>query len=262
MSLLRKHGLDNFTVFYYGYDPKIKDFLEVQYGIKEVRHYVPTDPKSYFSIAAAACASDEKPLYWLTRIEPNLELHGHLIPTHITKSLQQNPICFRNFTCNLPKELPGLDGPTILFQPFSVQSSPADFHWPHWMEALDWTLKTFTKCQVVVCGLKIGKCATGEEVPFPELPDHKRLVNMVGKTESMADVFALADRADMIITTNNCLSMWSILNGVGATVMHKKSVYPYYSQWIDCYPNVVLPFEATLEEFQDEVRASAYQEGW
>lgn len=262
MSLLRKQGMDDFTVIYYGYDPKIKDFLEIQYGVKEVKHYLPVSPDSYYLICAIACATDCSPLEWLKLVDPNLEFKGTLIPTHVSIGLHRNPICVRDFTCNLPYEHQGFDIPTILFQPYSVQSSPLDFHWPHWMNALDWLLDKFTKMQVVVCGLKIGKCVNGDEVPFPELPTHKRLINMVGQTESMMDVFAIADKAEMIVTTNNCLSMWSLLNGMGATVMHKKSKYPYYLKWIDCYPNAVLPFEATLEDFQDEALAYAYQEGW
>lgn len=255
LSVLRQNGVPSVKVIYYGFDESIKEFIAAQDGVSEVIHAVPPDWETYKEICLIACCTENsKPKDWVPKILPDLD-EGLIFQTHVNSFLQRTApeICIRGFDVRVPVEHPGFDRPTILFQPYSTQSSPRTLHWQHWDESLHWLLNNFDY-QIVVCGLaRSQEGHIDKDFCFPELNNHPNLINMVGKTQSIMEVFAIANKVDKIITTNNCLSIWSILNKKGALVMHKSAVYPYYFNWINYPPNKVMPHSTTWEEFKGAV---------
>lgn len=250
-SLLQRANIQEYKVIYFGFDRNIKTFLKWQPGVQSVIHVPPKNWEHYEKVCLLACCTENvNHTHWLPLLD--LKIDGIVIQTHITDYLQrENPeYCVRDFECVLERSFPKFRKPTLLFQPYSVQSSTFQEHWPHWMEALDWILEE-TEWDVVVAGARYVYSPVGESnFVFPELPEHERLTVMVGKTQSMTDVFALADACQGIVTTNNCLSMWSVITDKPALVVHTKREYPYFHNWIDYGRNKVLPFGTSLEEFK------------
>lgn len=251
-SLLKQRGIGKYNVIYFGYDKNIKTFLEMQPEVDEVIHAIPRDPNHYKDVCIEACCTHkQKWKHWVDMA--GLDINGFVIQTHVDFYLQEeNPeYCIRKFDCSLNIEVEDFKNPTILFQPYSIQSAMYEDHWPHWLEALDWILNNF-EYDVALVGKMNGDRPFGDShFMFPELGDHPRLINLVGKTKSMMEVFAMAQKCKAIVTTNNCLSMWSIIKDIPAVVMHTRKWFPYFRNWITNEPNKVMDCESTLEEFKE-----------
>lgn len=239
-KLLNERGMDRCNTLYFGLEDKVVDFLNCQDFINEV-WYLKPDQKSYESLLISAYYNF--PL-WLTKTGIDSQLRN-IVSTHIDSSLihSDDPsICYRDFDLKLPDSSWNIEGPFLLFQPYSVQSCAVDQHWPHWTDALEWVSEN-TEWQVVV----VGK----EEFPTPP-----RVLNLVGQTKSMLDVFHLSLQAKGIITTSNALTMWSILKKKSSLVVCNqiiKEKTPYYFNWINSEPNTVLE-DVTLQQFKDEFK--------
>jgi 23S rRNA pseudoU1915 N3-methylase RlmH len=97
----------------------------------------------------------------------------------------------------------------ILFYPYSLGNScPLERHWPHWKELLKYLLEK--KYNLVVCGINYD---------FSEFDSYSNFHDFINVTDSFEDVFALALKANKIITTHNGLSLFCTANNLNTTVI-------------------------------------------
>jgi len=223
---------ETINIIYFGFDPNIKNFLEIQPKVREVVHIIPKNDTHFLRLTTLA--SMKADLNQLFKIE------GKIIATHVDHDALPN----RNFQCNISKTYEKNN--KILFQPYSLQSNRLDEHWPFWMDALNWLLE---ENDIILTGNSKSHQLFKNE-PLPEFPTHPRLTNLIDQTDSMEDVFALAEACKFVITTNNCLASWTAMKEIPALIMHTKRVNPYFYRWINCGQNIILPNETTLEEFK------------
>lgn len=248
VQLSIEHG-HSFSMIYYGFDDTIVEFLKLQDYVEKVVHVKPADENEFFRVVKIA---GEKKLDWnkLAKVE------GEVVQTHIGNDyLFDHPErCFRNFSMKLPKGRGKCEKDCLLFQPFSTNSvSPID-HWPFWFNALEWIVDN-TKWDITVIGQRTGGMR-GQGFIFPDMEFPGRVKNKVGKTKSMLEIFSMANRCKGIITTSNCLSMWSVISKTPALVICNKLnlTHDYYNGWINHPPNTLLGVNICFETFKKRFR--------
>ena len=246
--------LKKFDVLYYGYDRYIKDFLELQENINEVTWVEPKNKEEYEEIAKESGNTESK--NWITNIFGADS--KDIISTHLNSFPKLKEIYIRNFDYKLPETSIEIKENSILFNPYSMQSVPLRGHWRFIPDALEWLLKN-TDWNIVMIGQDKYHHVKWGITEFPIFVNHPKLQNLVGKTESMLDVLAIVEKCQGMITTSNCLSMWSIvsqkptivmLNSMLADPKRDTSVY-YFRKWIECHPNTLLSYWATIADFTE-----------
>jgi|688.fasta_scaffold55625_5 hypothetical protein len=251
-ALLREKKLDKANVVFFGMDTEVINFLNAQTCIHKVRHLKITNPTEYHKYIVMGVL--DFPLF--TRMTGLNALYPDLIPTHISHFYQfeNQDLCNRDFSVVLPPSkfdwtdiLP--HEPFLLMQPFSCHSCKQSQHWPHWIKAIDYVLKN-TLLKVVLIGEL--KSMYDENFLFPWI-EHPNLINLVGQTPSMIDVFHIMGKSIASITTSNGLSMWSIVSKKPSLVVCNQIInntnVKYYYNWINHDPNTLLDTEASFEHF-------------
>ena len=254
LSLIsRLTPLEKFNIIYYGYDPHIKTFLELQNNINSVIHIKPKNKEEYEDIAKESGNTESKE--WLSKIVPDIDAK-QIIPTHLNSFPKLQGIYIRNFEYNLPETSLEIPENSILFNPYSMQSVPLRGHWRFIPDALEWLIEN-TDYNIILIGQEKYHHVLYGDTEFPLYISHPKVTNLVGKT-SMLDVLAIAQKCKAIITTSNSLSMWSIISNKPCIVMLNSmlddpqkdtSVY-YFKEWINCPPNKLLSNRASLEDFE------------
>lgn len=251
-ALLTERQANQANVVFFGIDSDIITFLKSQKGIGKVRHLQITDKTQYYEYSVMGIL--DFPLF--TRMTGLHDQIPDLIPTHISDFYQSKnqTVCNRYFDAVLPP--PVFDWtevlpkePFILFQPYSCYSCKQSEHWPFWMEALDFVLNNTTLKVVLIGQLK---SMYDDQFIFPWV-EHRNLVNLVGQTSSMIDVFHIMAKAEGVISTSNGLSMWSIVTNKPSLVVCNQiiqnSPVKYYYNWINHSPNLLLDHETEIDTF-------------
>lgn len=250
---LEENEADKANVIFFGIDKQLIPFIKAQNGINEVLHLNINEKSEYWQYTVmAAC---DFPLYM--RMTGLQDKYPDLIPTHITKyyQVENQTLCHRYFEANLPPSKFDWTGilpsePFLVVQPFSCHSCHFDFHWPHWIEALNFVLDN-SPMKVVLIGQL--KSMYDDSYVFPWV-EHSNLINLVGQTPSMIDVFHIMKQSAGVITTSNALSMWSIVSKKPALVVCNQGIHkvaPYYYNWIHHEPNIVMDCTTTMSEFRN-----------
>jgi hypothetical protein len=140
----------------------------------------------------------------------------------------------------------------LMFQPYSTESASPLYHWPFWFNALEYISAT-DRWNIYVFGQKQGGMR-GKGFEFPNLDHLKNVYDIVGKTKSALDLFNAAEQCDGVLTTSNCLSMWTAVSDKPTMVVCNKlnMGHAYYNGWISTPPNTVLKYNMTLERFEKE----------
>lgn len=102
-----------------------------------------------------------------------------------------------------------IEKPYVVLLPFSFISQLPAHHWSHWVELLQYVISKYPQLNFVLCGKDWnieGNCPPN-------------LINLLGKTETIYDVFNLANNADYTITTANCLSHWVRTNNLPSAII-------------------------------------------
>ena len=135
---------------------------------------------------------------------------------------------------NLPEKF-------ILFYPYSLGNScPLERHWPHWKELLKYLLDK--KNNVVVCGINYD---------FSDFDSYNNFYDFINATDSFEDVFALAFKANKIITTHNGLSLFCAANNLNTTVimnLNGNSVFNGFNRNINNSNITKIDYDSTLLE--------------
>lgn len=251
---------NKFNVVYNGKDKHIPKFLEYQDNIEKVA-YVPyinnKDVKKLISEAYEINETGNKE--WIKKIS-TIDLDKFVL-THPNLDQRKNLKIIRNFNYKLPESDFKIKPHSLLFNPYSMQSLMPNNHCPLIPEILRWLVNT--DWNIVLIGQNIYNHMIIGDIPFP-LKIHKEdkfdnLQNLIGKTESMIDVLNIAQQCDGIITTSNCLSMWSIISNKPALVILNNVLsnpkdhiaLNFYKKWIDYKPNTLLNYDCTPNQFME-----------
>lgn len=249
--LMKKVGLPKANILHYGFDPHIKDFLEYQDNVEEVVYVEAESLEAYEKVVAEANTCSDHWIYDVCDIPPNRVTLGNLDHDIISKK-----IINRNFDYQVPPSNVSIPLHSVLFNPYSFQSCSLRTHWPFMPNVLKFLLDE-TDWHVVLVGQKMTYNTNGEYWDFPLIVDHPEVTNLVGKTESMFEVLAIAEDCEAIITTSNCLSLWSIIsNKPSIVLMNSKLSKPfvlgheYWKEWIETKPNKCVYYDQNFDQFR------------
>jgi hypothetical protein len=248
-----KSRVSKVDILYYGFDVEIAKFLEHQENIDSVIHVLPKSHDDYHKILDEA-AQDK--LDWIEAISDIKLMDRKILPTHLRYSSMIPELIFRKFSYKLPKIEQSYPKPCILLNPVSFHSCRFEEHWPFIPNAIEFLIKESGWNFILIGQEKTRHCLKGEYWDYPYQINMPNVVNLVGQTESMAQVLAIAELCDGIITTSNCLSMWSILSNKPAIVwLNSKLTHPfavghfYYREWITSKPNSIVSFDDDFATF-------------
>jgi len=246
---------DIFNVLFYGYDKYIPKFLMHQDNISEVYHIIPKTPKDY---SDGMIRSIQEPEKWSKELKSQCpQIEGEL--STVQGRLDKNT---RKIGLNYPISKFKVDKPSLLFNPYSIQSLMFSDHCPLLPEIFVWLIDQ-TKWNIILTGQKTFNHSYLGEQPFPlKITDEDEVdnfQNLVGETESMVDVFHIASQCEGIITTSNCLSLWSIMTNKPALVVMNKHLsnpgdrkaFNFHRNWIEHEPNTLVDYNCTPNEFME-----------
>jgi hypothetical protein len=252
--------LDNrFNVLLNGQDKYIAKFLEYQDNIEEVI-FVPYENKKTLEEMAIETdnINETNNKKWIKELT-NISLDKFVL-THPNFEQKKNRQIIRKFPYKLPENNWKIKPHSLLFNPYSIQSLTASNHCPLMPEILNWLVHG-TDWNIVLIGQETYNHVMLGETKFPLQisGDTTGLQNLVGKTESMMDVFNIADQCDGIITTSNCLSLWSIIsNNPAVVVLNDVLTHPterialnFFKEWINHHPNTLLDCDCTPDQFME-----------
>jgi hypothetical protein len=257
-AAMAARGERTFGLIHYGFDSNISAFLRHQEGVFDVRHVKPENPAAY--------------RYWLSRMSdptiPLIEYAGEMLRgtalnvrdcqrTQVYNLNIRQPVhrwhepilpsgatawakSFVKSTCG--------DRPFAMLHPFSTQSSALEGHWPWWKSAIEWLADIAPEF-----GVKI--VWTGAVNPLEIRSPH--IVNAVGLTPSMCEVFALQRLAALTVCTSNGCAHWAVMDNSPAVVCCNNHMLPedrhIFKEWISAPPVVQVEYRDKLDVFQARV---------
>lgn len=249
---------EEFGIVHYGFDPHISAFLALQKGVGDVRHVKPeNDAARRYWIGVMSTPSVP-----LSEYAPEL-LRGtgvdveDVIRTHVYH-LNYKQAVHRWHDPVLPESAMVWaktfvqraieNQPFILLHPYSIQSSVYDGHWPYWRQAIEWL------CPIAQdFGLKI--LWTGAVNPLDIR--HPAIINAVGLTPSMLEVFAFQRLAALTVATSNGCAHWAVMDRTPAVICCNNHMLPehrhIFKEWIDAPPVVQVEYRDRLERFQQVI---------
>lgn len=251
-------GQDSCDFVYTGPDPKIARLLSAQPWVNRV--FLGNINKDYMKAYALACNEYSGPGSWLPIIkpanDPEFPKSEDIWLTNPSHSLGHMHRCYPLTSLILPQDSvlwanktwdefiqPAYESEkrVIMLHPLSTWSESAPNHWPHWDKAIDWLLNETDNIYVL----------TGLETNIST--DHPNLINMVGRTPSTIEMLALAALCDGVISTCNCVSLWTIASNKPAIICGNRVMdnYSYFfRRYVDRPPNVFINVDGSLADFQ------------
>lgn len=221
-----------YRILYVGRESQIPEWLATQEGVEEVRSLVPATHGDYLYEIGRMPIDPARREEWLPDLLAYYECAldpATVWPCQVDFTLREEAPLFLPRNLTLPPAAyvaaaaltDGLPERTILLQPRSEASCPWALHWPHWHEAVSWLLR-----ETDYTLLLVGHGFTSD------FPTHPRLVNQIGATGSILDVFALAATLPLTLTTGNALAVWGATAGIPGMVAclnysHSKQRHPF-----------------------------------
>lgn len=101
----------------------------------------------------------------------------------------------------------------VLVNPYSINSSSWESHWPHWESYLDW-LVSHEQIQFVFVGLDYRPT---------RYRGRSNVIDLVAKTPTMMHAMALGSDAAAVITTINSMAHWCNSQDLRCVVMHNSA---------------------------------------
>lgn len=258
LGLAQQDSLDPFGFCYYWHDPDIATFLAAQPQVAAVRHlcppsweaYVEThqrlwnggrgegDRRAWLAPLLAGTGLDWRtvryfPTLFPARRAPIARPVAAVLPEAYRVVARDRVAALRQDGCER----------VLLVHPFSLTSTRADAHWPHWQAAWN-ALAARQRWTLLLTGLPLPDPPVWTATPTAR--------NLIGQTPSLLDVYALADACDGIVTTSNSLAMWSLVVRRPAVVCLNQTMMDrsyYFRRWIEADPNRLVPADAPLSDF-------------
>lgn len=255
---MQEAGVTEFGMVHYGFDPHISTFLSHQPGVSAVKHVRPEN-KAAYHYALSLLGNPTLPLSSYaetllrgTGIEARECQRTHVYHLNYRQAVHRffNPVLPVRSLVWAEKFIETVcEGkPFVMLHPFSTQSSTIEGHWPYWKAAAIWLSGV-----VADCGGKV--VWTGTERPFDVSSPH--LVNAVGLTPSMLEVFALQRMAALTVSTSNGCAHWAVMDKKPAVVCCNNHMLPEHShifkEWISVAPVVQVEYREKMAVFQGKV---------
>ncbi len=240
---LDEQNIEKTNIVYYGLDRELSKFIKKQNRVEKMSRLDISEPASFFKYAMLAKADFSE---WMKITE--LDKHLPNLTSPNSYEFDKNvPMVLPDATTDMSAIISS-HAPYILVQPFSCYSCTFDKHWPHWVEAVNWMLENIDGKIVMVGQLT---SITDPTFKFPWI-DHPKLVNLVGQTESMVDVFHLMAGANGLVSTSNSLAIWSLLTNKPALIVSNQIVNDrkYFCEAINQEANTVVSSTIDLAAFE------------
>lgn len=251
----QQKGVERFSIAHYGFDPNISLFFREQTFVSEVKWLKPKNRIEYETLVALSGRASNAVSSWMPQMIEGSGLRAaDVVPCQL-HDIEDDGIAYRWYNAVLPEKPKAWAQAFLkrvglsrfyLLNPISLQSTSREDHWPFWEQSIEWLLSCTDESYVLV----------GQHAIFQNF-EHPRLLNISGCTDSVLDVFALADCASGLITTCNGLSYWSIMNSVPAVVTshrnHERS--KYFWNWLAHPPNRMVGYKQGVDVFSTLVRS-------
>ncbi len=250
LEMMRDKEIENIGIIFYGRDPKIADWLHAQKWCREVVSIIQPDKNEMTCVYGRLCQCKPEHgriMFHELIAQRGLTIGGEIAFTQMCLAEVRQP----KYWCgaSLPMDAHAWAdsvrprGDFLLVNPLSIASNTMADHWPYWGRsegAIAWLLGV-TKCTIVLVG--------EQEIPWPE---HPLLVNLTGRSRTMMDVLALAERSAGIITTGNNLGIYAPIAGIPAVVVIARTAPrgTFYHRWYEHPENAIVEFESPLSDFQ------------
>lgn len=251
-ELLRQTNSDRVGVIYYGKYRQIAEWLARQPWCREVVFRMQTNLRELVDIASCMNSYAEKdtmgPL--LGDIPAD-----DVFPTHIRTQNNRFPNVYPYTQSVLSQEawwaasqlMSSMPANTYLLHPWSFQSVRLVHHWNGWQALVKHVLETTPHTYLL----------TGIGYEGEEFGSHPRLVNLIGKTENMEQILALAVLAKGVITTCNSPSLWSSVRQLRCFCLSNDAIldeHNVFYRFINLQPNVTWhwkfqPYEEIEQSF-------------
>lgn len=209
------------NMVYVGYMPGAEEFLAAQDFIDRVAIVRPADREEYRECVRMMWSKDAgvRRQGILRVLEGSAINADQVVDTNLNYGFsgyapEEIPIA-RGL--KLPRECEAWAGdvirhlprPVYVLHPYSVNTNRLEAHWPHWVDYMNWLAHDQSK-HYLTCGVNWS------DASFAKLSNVTRLV---GKTPTVMHLFALADRADAVITTSNSVAHYCAANERRAVVL-------------------------------------------
>lgn len=254
-TLLRGNEGARINILHYGFNKGIKEFLELQPCIGEVRRIEPPDKDTAREVGNEVGAYYAYPKEkWLpkllqgTGIDPDTVAETQIHwpwgtwPVHHPVDVR-----LREDAETWAEQKRAELGEFILVQPYSTSSVNVAEHWPYWTPYLRWMLQATVSTHLLVfCGLN--------KIPGLKGPN---VIDLIGETPSMQHVFALCDRAKGTITTCNGLANWAAVRGNPALIAGNHAIprpMMYWPRFMTTEKTKLLYVDTDLETFIKETQ--------
>jgi hypothetical protein len=258
-AVLRRSGRERIGMLHFGPDPAISRFLAAQPWCTEARWIKPDSHQHYCQVVALACDPRVPAERWMPEL---FQPHGIDWRTVAATQLQwraYDPEIFtrphglelapeaRQRAAELRASLGSARDRVYLLHPRSTDSCTWQGHWFYrrLASSLEYLLESTPHTYVLT--------GRGWSCPIR----HPRLVDLVGRQDSMMDVLALAERCDGMITTSNSLSMWSVTQEIPAVVCQNHGYgdpNSLFWRWTAQYPNMIVRYHDDLNAFRVRCR--------
>jgi len=251
-SKMKTMGITKANILHYGFDPKIKDFLEYQDNIEKAINVIPTSVEAYEKIIQIASFGVNK---W---VEIIFGIPAEKVILVIDFNVMVNEKIVRHFDYKIPSNEISVPPNSILFNPYSFQSCTYKEHCSFTNAILAFLVEE-TDHPVVLVGLEKTFNIIYGWWDFPMQVDHPQVINLVGKTKSMMEVLSLSQDCVGIISTSGCLAAWSIITNTPAIIlMNSRLTNPsssigleYWKAWHEHEPNQCVYFDQTIDDFKN-----------
>jgi hypothetical protein len=258
-AVLQRSGRSQIGMIHFGKDPAISRFLAAQPWCREARWIQPKDHQHYCSVVAPACDPCVPAERWMPELFQPLGLDWRTVAATQLQWRTYHPELFtrprdlelspeiRQRAAEQRVSLGGAKDRVYLLHPRSTDSCSWKGHWFYRRlnASVEFLLENTPHTYVLT--------GRGWSCPI----QHPRLVDLVGRHESMMDVLALAERCDGMITTSNSLSMWSVTQQIPAVVCQNVSYNdpntPFW-RWTAEFPNMIVRYHDDLNAFRVRCR--------
>ena len=259
LSVLRDSGIRR--AFYFGKHQGMRDFILSQDFIDDVlmRNYVMCGMRDniYYGLWHNLHIYNEKQDVSIDKIVEVSEVD--ISPSEIVNSVVDykavvHPV-YQLRHLSLPVEMMGWAEQEVLRRrnyvllcPYSYNSSSNEEHWPHWESYVDWLLASYPRTLFIYCGVDIRP---------KRWSGYRNFVNFFRHTPTAAHMYALALRADKVITTANGLLHWMNAMERPVLVMSTRACSEpsyFFSRILDERHVRLLPHGVSLDEACEATR--------
>jgi glycosyltransferase involved in cell wall biosynthesis len=252
---LRKNGLDEIGVIFIGRDQRIADWLSEQPWCREVVSITVESKGALDKVFAKL--SQCKAVHGQAEVKRLVSEYLTIDPdtiafTHLTMQDVQEPKYWSDPVLDADahrwarEQSSAIGRPFYILNPLSVASNDMKDHWRYWSEGIEWLIR-IAEAHDVVYALVSEKVI--------EWPAHPRLINLSGKSRTMQDVLALAERSHGIISTSNNLGIYAPLVKLKSVIVNARTLTPtcFYHQWME-HPCIrMVEYDDAMPQFKEAV---------